>query len=97
MAQEFVDGRTLPDPFDGHHCQFVAEGVSFGTTTVPPHGHPFASRKPPGPWGMTSPFGDMLDADVGTALGNLIALRFLAGTLPAVSMPNPEALRYGLA
>ena len=47
--------------------------------------------------GMTSPSGDMLDADVGTALGNLIARRFLAGTLPAVCLPDPTALRYGLA
>jgi hypothetical protein len=92
----FVDRKYLVEPFEGHVCDFEDGTRDVGGVTVPPHGHPFADDTPPMPWGMSSPFADMLDGDVGKCLGHVIARRFLVGTLPSTEMLSPETLRYGL-
>ena len=47
-------------------------------------------------WGLTSPFADMIESEVGIAVGQLLALRFMNQTLTSTEIPSPESLRYGL-
>ena len=98
LDEDFVNARRIPEPFDGHRCDFVSGDQKLGPVRVPQHGHPF-SPDTPGlrAWGLTSPFADMLQPEVGTAVGELLALRFMAQTLPSTEMPSPESLRYGLS
>lgn len=98
IADDFVNTRRLPEPFNGHMCDFVSEGQPLGGSKVPKGGHPFSSNmKDLIPWGLTSPFADLLPSDVGTAVGEIIALRFMNQSLSSTEMPPPESLRYGLA
>lgn len=92
--------RNLPSPFCGHRCDFVeshdGKVTLFGRTAVPNHGHPYLHGIP-GPWGLTSPFGDLSAAELGDALGDLAALLFLAKSRNSAELPDPAHLRYGLA
>ena len=98
LGEDFVRRRDLSEAFDGHKCDFVSEGRRLGNINVPQYGHPFSSdMKHLVPWGLTSPFHDMLPSTVGTAVGELLARRFMAQTMPSTEMPSPESLRYGLA
>ena len=98
LGEDFVSRRYLPEPFDGHTCEFVSGDQRIGNIKVPPHGHPFSSdMKHLMPWGMTSSFDDLMPSTVGTAVGELLARRFMAQTMPSTKMPSPETLRYGLA
>ena len=101
MDATFVAGRELAEPFDGHACDFVTSDAgkleSVGSALVPPHGHPFNGRNPPGAWGLTSPFGDLTELEVGQVIGDLVAKRFIAGTRGGADLPIPNVLRYGLA
>ena len=96
ITSDFANAKHLPEAFDGHACEFLAGSFDVGKTKVPKHGHPLPDGVPLMPWGLTSPFGDMLDAEVGVAVGDVMARRFLAGTLSAVIMPDAAKLLYGL-
>lgn len=98
LEEDFVRSRSLAYAFDGHVCDFVQDGEKIGSTAVPNNAHPW----PHGmeeliPWGLSDPFRDMLPDDVGTAVGDILARRFLAGTIEAVTMPSSKALKYGLS
>jgi hypothetical protein len=98
IDQAFVSERYLPEPFDGHRCDFVSNDEKLGSIGVPKHGHPFSAdmEKIP-PWGLTSPFSDIFESDVGIAIGEIVALRFMAGTRPSTELPLPDSLKYGLS
>ncbi len=98
LDEDFFRSRNLPEVFAGHTCDFVQGGEKLGSVAVPKNAHPW----PNGieellPWGLSSPFCDMWPDDVGTAVGEILALRFLAGTVEVVSMPESGTLRYGLS
>ena len=94
----FVKAGHLPEPFAGHRCEFVSNDQLLGSINVPLHGHPFSPDMDHLiPWGLTSPFTDMIEYEVGVAVGQLLALRFLNQTLPSTEIPSPESLRYGLS
>ena len=98
LGEDFQRRRYLPEAFDGHKCDFVADDKILGSTCVPDYGHPFsADMKHIIPWGLNNPFHDMLPSIVGTAVGELLARRFMAQTMPSTKMPSPESLKYGLA
>jgi hypothetical protein len=98
IDEEFVSRRNLPEPFDGHRCDFVSNGEKIGSMVVPKHGHPFSADMEKIPaWGLTDPFLDIFESDVGIAIGEIVALRFLAGTLSSTNLPLPDSLKYGLS
>ena len=98
LGEDFVNARRLPEPFNGHGCDFVSEGQLLGSFKVPEGSHPFSPNMTDLiPWGLTSPFADMLPSDVGTAVGEILALRFMNQSLPSAEMHSPELLKYGLA
>lgn len=92
----FLQRRTLPQPFQGHVCDFGHGTQWVGGVRVPEHGHPWPDGAPVVAWGLSRPFADMPQSEVGKALGHAIALRFLAGTLPSTEMLDPVTLEYGL-
>ena len=92
----FVARAHLPEPFDGHVCDFGDGTTWLGGVRVPPHGHPFGPDRRPIAWGLSSPFSDMVEDEVGKAVGHVVAKRFLARTLPSTEMLDPEKLQYGL-
>ena len=96
--EKSVNTRSLPEEFFGHRCEFMIANEKLGTIKVPRHGHPGpSSQEKPIPWGLSSPFSDMLPSEIGIAVGDLLARRFLAQTLPSTEMPAPGLLKYGLA
>ena len=98
LDEDFVNARHLPEPFDGHQCDFVSGDQKLGSVRVPQHGHPFSQNmKDLVPWVLTSPFADMFPSEVGTAVGEIIARRFMNQSLPSAEMPSPASLRYGLS
>ena len=98
LDENFVNARHLPEPADGHKCDFVSSGQKLGSIKVPHHGHPFSPDMDDLiPWGLTSPFADMIESEVGIAVGQLLALRFMNQSLPSTEIPSPESLRYGLS
>jgi hypothetical protein len=98
IDQEFESRKYLPEPFDGHRCDFVSNGEKLSSIAVPKHGHPFSpGMKEILPWGSTSPFLDILGDDVGIAIGEIVALRFMAGTRFSTELPLPDTLTYGLS
>ncbi len=97
ITDEFVSEKTLAMPFDGHSCDFAVDDKHIGSVIVPKHGHPWpAGTANLIPWGLTSPFADMLPDDVGVALGDYLARCFIAQTTPSVDVPNPDSIKYGL-
>lgn len=98
LDKNFVKARHLQEPFAGHRCDFVSGDQKLGGIKVPHHGHPFSPDMDDLiPWGLTSPFADMIEPEVGIAVGQLLALRFMNQSLPSTEMPSPESLRYGLS
>ena len=98
LDEDFVNARHLPEPFDGHQCDFVSGDQKLGSVRVPQHGHPFSQNmKDLVPWVLTSPFADMVQSEVGTAVGEILALRFMNQSLPSTEMPSPASLKYGLS
>ena len=98
FGQTFLNTRKLPEPFDGHYCDFVSGGIKLGSVKVPKYGHPFPSdSKNLIPWGLISPFADIFEDDVGVAVGEILALRFMNQSLPSTEMPLPDSLTYGLS
>jgi hypothetical protein len=97
LDHDFVERRDLPDPFDGHACNFGEGKDWIHGVVVPRHGHPFSGKTPPMSWPDSSPFADMMDAEVGKALGHTIARVFLAGNRSSAEMLKPDTLRYCLA
>jgi hypothetical protein len=84
------------EPFSGHLVDFVSDGRGMGKARVPTHGSPWPTDMPVVPWGLSSPFFDMSRDDVGTAIGEIVVRRFLAGTLSTLDLPDPTKLEYGL-
>lgn len=98
LDDDFVDTRHLPQPFDGHQCDFVSGNQKLGSVNVPKHAYPFHPHvKELMPWGLTSPFADMVQSEVGTAVGEIIALRCINQSLPSTEMPSPLSLKHGLS
>lgn len=98
LDENFVKDRHLPEPFASHRCDFVSGDQKLGSVKVPHHGHPFSPDMDDLiPWGLTSPLADMIESEVGIAVGQLLALRFMNQSLPSTEMPSPESLRYGLS
>lgn len=98
LDDDFVHTRHLPQPFDGHQCDFVSGKELLGSVTVPQHGHAFSQNmKDLVPWGLTRPFADMFPSEVGIAVGEILALRFMAQSLQSTEMPSPASLKYGLS
>jgi hypothetical protein len=101
LDEEFMAQLELPEPYCGHDCDFVEEEdgsvIKFGTAQVPAHGHPYGKDAPLVPWGLSSPFGDILERTVGETLGHVAGLMFLAETRDSSDLPKPKLLRYGLA
>lgn len=98
IDSEFISKRSLPELFDGHRCEFVARGKKIGSIVVPKYGHPLPQHATTlVPWGLTSPFGDIPREEVGSAVGDFMAQRFVARSLLSVEIPDPNTLRYGLA
>jgi hypothetical protein len=98
LAGDFMARKHLPQPFDGHRCDFAVDGQALGALNVPSHGHPWPANIQNLPaWGLTSPFCDLLPEEVGVAVAEIVSLRFLAGTLPSARMPTPVSLTYGLS
>ncbi len=98
FGQDFLESKNPPDFFDGHHCDFAIDGYKLGIARVPKYGHPYSSGiEEIFPWGMTSPFTDIPESEVGIALGEALARMFIAGTVKSVKLPNPESLAYGLS
>ena len=98
LEEEFVKDRKLPSAFDGHACDFVHDNDKLGSAPVPKSAHPWdreMERSPP--WGLRDPFLDMAPDDVGKAVGEILAQRFLAGTVEGVTVPSAQLLRYGLS
>ena len=64
---------------------------------VPKYGHPFPRDvKEISPWGLSSPFADIPASEVGIVVGEILALRFVARSLPSTEIPPPDSLTYGL-
>lgn len=98
LSDSFATERRLPEPFDGPRCDFVSGGTSIGSVIVPKYGHPWPETiERITPWGLTSPFADIPESEVGIAIGDLLALRFIAGSLSSTEMPSPDSLTYGLS
>lgn len=97
VDQKLLEERDVPEPFSGHLCEFVADGRSLGKAKVSSHDHPWAPGRPLEALRLSSPFADMVPAEVGVAIGDTVARRFLARTRPSVDLPLPETLLYGLA
>lgn len=98
VRNSFVNMRHLPIPFDGYSCDFVSGEQMLGSINVPKHGHPFSEDiKDLIPWGLTSPFTDLLKDEVGVAVGEILALRFMAKSIQTTKLPCPESLKYGLS
>lgn len=98
LDDDFVDTRHLPQPFDGHQCDFVSGNQKLGSVKVPKHAYPFHPHvKELIPWGLTSPFADMVQSEVGTAVGEIFALRCINQSLSSTEMPSPSSLKYGLS
>ena len=69
-----------------------------GSANVPRHANPlYPSVKKPLAWGLTNPFLDMLPPEVGTAIGEIVALKFMSQSCPSTVMPSPDSLKYGLS
>ena len=97
IDQQFVNAKDLAAPFDGHYCDFLSDGQFVGGVQVPKYGHPFSANVTNlPPWGLTDPFADIPEIEVGTAIGEIVALRFMAQTRSSTEMPSPESLTYGL-
>ena len=95
---DFVAARHLPEPFDGHQCDFVSGNQKLGSVKVPEYAYPFHPHvKELVPWGLTNPFADMVQSEVGTAVGEILARRFMAQSLQSTEMPSPASLKYGLS
>ena len=98
LDKEFVDSKNLPPVVDGHRCDFVSDSRKLGSATVPGHANPYyPTVKEPVPWGLTSPFSDMVPSEVGTAVGEIVARRFINQSLSSTEMPSAESLMYGLS
>ena len=98
IDEKFVHGRHIQESFDGPRCDFVSRGIHLGSVRVPRHGHPFAgSEEALFPWGLTSPFSDMTQSEVGMAVGDILGRRFVAGTIRTTEMNEPDSLAYGLS
>jgi len=98
VSGPFINACHLPAPFDGHRCDFVSRGRKLGSVTVPEYGHPFPSGiKELTPWGLTNPFDDLLQEEVGVALGEILALRFMGQSIQTTELPCPESVTYGLS
>lgn len=98
FGEEFIDKRHLPKPFDGHTCDFVSGGQKLGSTNVPQHGHPWSHNvEEIFPWGLRSPFSDLFENEIGVAVGDILARRFMAQTLQTTELPSPNSLTYGLS
>lgn len=96
--ESFSKKRHLPEPFDGHICDFVSEGRKLGSTNVPQHGHPgLHNVEKIFPWGLRSPFNDLFGNEIGVAVGDILARRFMAQTLQTTELPSPKLLTYGLS
>jgi hypothetical protein len=92
-----IQKRDLLTPFNSHICDFF-DGITIVKAHVPSHGHPFSGKRPEASgWGMTNPFADMLEDQVGACIGDSIARYFLAKTLSSAELLNPDKLLYGLA
>lgn len=90
--------KPLHELYDGHLCEFLKGNNYLGKIKVPKHGHPFEYEIKSIPcWGLSSPFNDLMEFEVGLVVGNLIGHRFSAGTLNDTEMPDPKELKYGLA
>ncbi len=100
LPEDFMARRDPHSPHDGHACNFLEvhgdQVAHFGTIEVPPHGHPYSLEAPLMPWGFSSPFSDMLEGEVGEALGHLAAKLFLGEARTTGHVPEPDTLRYGL-
>ena len=98
LGDNFAKAMHLPEPFDGHRCDFVSENQKLGSVKVPQHAYPFHPHvKELVPWGLTDPFADMVQSEVGTAVGEILALRCMNQSLPSTEMPSPASLKYGLS
>ena len=98
LGDNFAKAMHLPEPFDGHKCVFVSGDRKLGSVKVPQHAYPFHPHvKELVPWGLTDPFADMVQSEVGTAVGEILALRFMNQSLPSTEMPSPASLKYGLS
>ena len=96
--EDKVNMRILKEPFDGLRCEFDAGGVYVGGARMPAYMKPlFESGGRPIPWGMVSPFSEVLPGDIGIIIGDLFARRFIAETCDCVGLPDPKSLRFGLA
>lgn len=98
-VQEFFNKQNLPTTFNGHCCQFACDGKLVASTQVPKHGHPFSRDMDSSlfGWGMTNPFVDMSEHEVGVVIGESIARQFMAGNKDTTELPPPASLSYGLA
>ena len=95
--EDKANSRILKEPFDGLRCEFDANGVYIGSARMPAYMEPvLESGGRPIPWGMVSPFSEVLPGDIGIIIGDLFARKFIAETCDCIRLPNPKSLRFGL-
>ena len=98
LDKDFLESRHLPEAFSCHRCDFVSAGRKIGSANVPRHANPlYPNVKKPLAWGLTNPFLDMFPTEVGTAVGEIVASRFMNQSLTSTAMPCPDSLQYGLS
>ena len=98
LGKDFLESRQLQEAFGYHRCNFVSAGREIGSANVPGHAHPlYPNVKKPLAWGLTNPFLDMFPAEVGTAVGEIVALQFINQPFTSAAMPSPDSLQYGLS
>lgn len=98
LSEGFVALRRLPEPFDGDRFDFVVDGTKLGSAKLPPHSHPrYPHVKKPIAWGLSHPFTTTFPSDVGIAVGDILARRFLARSIPSTKIPPSSSLKFGLS
>ena len=89
-----MGNRDLAQPFDGPACDYVSEGEMLGSVNSPRYAGSDLSAL----FGHTDvPFKYIFPLDVGTAVGHVLARRFMAGNLRSIEVPSPATLTCGLA
>ena len=85
---------SLSEPFDGPTCDFITDGEKLSSARVPKYASSDVSKLFGRP---DSPFASILPCDVGKAIGHILALRFMAGTIQSTEIPKPKTVAYGLS
>ena len=84
-----IKNRYLREPFDGPTCDIISGSKKLGSVKVPEYARSDTSRL----FGLPdSPFASIFPWDVGTAVGHVLARRFMADSIRSTEMPDPKTI-----